>query len=546
MPRIPQLPRRVRNLPRPVLIICAITLLGILAVSMTWMLTGKALTSGMQGNNTGNQPTPGSTGLSIGAHQPVTVNAPASPVSSLVFGTNLGLFDTNDQVLNSTQARSLLKQIHTTIIRMPTRRNLPVSIELQAAQMIKSLGAAPLIILQGPQNPNAMAYNTQIIQGMNTIFGTSTVYYEYSNEEDLKGTDVAQYTSAWNANIPALKKLAPHGHFIGPVNFHYDEQYLISFLKQANPLPDEISWHEYTCDKTWAADVCLSHIDRWSIHIASARYAMQQQIGKVYPIMITEWNYAPNAEYTDGKNADQKFMTTWTTKAIQTLAANRVFAAMQYSATNTTMSLISSSNALTVQGTMFQNQYEQVITRNQQPAPSSVVIQPTAGATTGGGNTGTGGGTTGNGKTFFDFEDGGTDGWSGHGQGQLNIQNSSSVGKNSTHSLQVTLSNTSSKDFPYVAINGSNLSPAPQSGQTVTAYVYAASNAVSINAKLFITDGSYQWHTGNAVTLAPGTWTAVTYTLPTGVTSIKQLGIQFNSQTGSGISTDVYIDAVGW
>jgi hypothetical protein len=54
-------------------------------------------------------------------------------------------------------------------------------------------------------------------------------------------------------------------------------------------------------------------------------------------------------------------MTTWTTKALQTLAANNIFAAMQYSCTNYAIPLVDSHNIMTTQGTVFQNQYQNIV-----------------------------------------------------------------------------------------------------------------------------------------------------------------------------------------
>src|SRR5947209_3711517 len=56
---------------------------------------------------------------------------PDSPVSPLLFGTNLSLFDGNDQILTSPATRTLLSQIHTRIIRMPVRSSLSESVEVQ-------------------------------------------------------------------------------------------------------------------------------------------------------------------------------------------------------------------------------------------------------------------------------------------------------------------------------------------------------------------------------------------------------------------------------
>src|SRR5205807_10197498 len=132
-------------------------------------------------------------------------------------------------------------------------------------------------------------------------------------------------------------------------------------------------------------------------------------------IMITEWNYAPNAVPNDGKINDASFMTTWTTKALQTLAANRIFASMQYSCTNTVISLIGDNNILTTQGHILQSEYQQMIIAGQQPAasPTAVAGQPQSTPTS-----------TLQQYSAFSFEDGSTDGWSGHGGEISTVQNS--------------------------------------------------------------------------------------------------------------------------
>ena len=287
------------------------------------------------------------------------------PVSPYLFGTNMGLFNSNDQLLNSANTRNVLAQMHPRIIRMPVRSSLSEATEVQAAQIIKSLGAIPLVILRGAVDQNVLADDTTIINDMNRIFGSSIVYYEYGNEEDLLGVDVTTYTASWNAIIPQLKRVALQGHFVGPVNFRYDRAYLTTFLQAANPRPDEISWHEYTCDDSWAKDICISHIDQWTNHISDARAAMTSVIGTALPIMITEWNYAPNAVPNDGKNNDSNFMSTWTTKALQTLAANHIFASMQYSCTDTAIPLITAGGTQTTQGMIFQAQYQHMIAGGQ-------------------------------------------------------------------------------------------------------------------------------------------------------------------------------------
>jgi hypothetical protein len=85
------------------------------------------------------------------------------------------------------------------------------------------------------------------------------------------------------------------------VNFQYDQAYLTAFLQHARPLPDEVSWHEYTCDNSWSNDLCLARIAHWTSHITAARKVMENIVGKSLPIMITEWNYAPNVSFVQSE-----------------------------------------------------------------------------------------------------------------------------------------------------------------------------------------------------------------------------------------------------
>src|SRR5579885_517489 len=293
---------------------------------------------------------------------------PNAPPSPLLFGTNLGLFNDHDQFINSSQTRNLMQQIHVRIVRMPTRPNLPLAVEQQAAQAIKSIGAIPLLALVGGQRPDALAIDTQMIQMMNNVFGNSLVYYEFGNEDDLNGVLITDYTAKWSSLVPQLKRLARNGQFIGPVSYQYSHDNLTAFLQGAHPAPDLISWHEYTRSYKDPAQDCLNSIDHWTNHITDARSVMQSTLGKMLPIMITEWNYASDQStqsngqpIPDGKYDNSQFMTQWTTRAIETLAQNQVFASMQYSATDTSLPLITYHVTLTVQGTTFGALYQKLI-----------------------------------------------------------------------------------------------------------------------------------------------------------------------------------------
>jgi hypothetical protein len=462
----------------------------------------------------------------------VGITQNSNEVSPLLFGTNLGLFNGNDQVLRSEPTRTLLQQIHPRIIRMPVRQELTDSVEIQAAQTIKALGAIPLVVLHSVSGTNVMAADTSIIKAMNGVFGKSIVYYEFGNEDDWTGVSATTYTTAWNQVIPQMKQIALNGQFVGPVNYHYDGNFLRTFLQQAQPRPDEISWHEYTCSYKWPAAQCIANIDNWNKHISDSRAVMQTTIGTELPIMITEWNYAPDAAYNDGKNNNSAFMTTWTTKALQTLANNHVFASMQYSCTNTAIPLVDNDNKITFQGAAFEQLYVKMILHGKAPAPVQAAATPTLSL---------------NGAQNFSFEDGSADGWSGRSAGISGVQNSTAFALTGKHALQVTLTNVSTGNYPYIAVDLSNQTSYPGAGKTVMAYAYLPPGSQTFTAKLFVVGSDYHWYSNDAVQLKPGTWNPLTYTLAATMSGVpKQIGIQFDTSASGTVSGKIYIDAVSW
>jgi hypothetical protein len=219
---------------------------------------------------------------------------------------------------------------------------------------VKNAGLQPMIILRGASvvDPaQRLALNKQLVREAQQVFGFNTrLFYEVGNENDLEsGLGPNDYTAMWNNMIAELKQLAPNSWFGGPVNYQANPVYTATFVHGAVPKPDFIAWHEYTCSSTAPGAECIQHIENWAGHIANIRDAIQANTDPVPPMMVTEWNYAPDGGVsTDDKHGAPAFMTNWTTTALKTLIDENVYGAYQFNVSNATPLMDSS------QGVAFQ------------------------------------------------------------------------------------------------------------------------------------------------------------------------------------------------
>lgn len=284
----------------------------------------------------------------------VRSTATTHATASLIFGTNLALFDSTDQVLKHPASQRLLKRAQVPIIRMPFRTSQGDVWEVEALRAIQYIGAVPLVIVHGPTDPNVLADDRRLIALVRGVFGDGSVYVEFGNEPDLAGIDVRRYIASWNAVIPALKAMAPTYRFVGPTLSSPDPAYLATFVRLANPRPDALSWHEYVCHSRDSDEYCMAHLDDWTAHIQGINQAVLAATGTTVPIMVTEWNLS---DKPDARFANPSFMHAWTERALETLAANQpngLLAAMQYCVTNCPqLNLVDSSDSLTPEGQVF-------------------------------------------------------------------------------------------------------------------------------------------------------------------------------------------------
>ena len=461
-------------------------------------------------------------------------------ISPLLFGTNMALFHDDDEpMINSPATRQMLKDIGVRVIRMPMRTTLKDSTTLSAAQAIKDIGAAPLAVIHGPEFKEGplLQANEHALTLLTSVFGKQPIYCEFGNESDLNGIKVDQYIKIWNQVVPRLKQEFPTARFIGPDNYQFTRLYLKTFLLQAHPLPDGVSWHEYTCSVKWTAAFCLSLLDTWSVHFSQARAAMQEAIGKELPIWVSEWNYVSDQEVingqpiSDGKYNNTNFMTTWTSRALQNLIENRVFASMQYYATDAPMPLILGDH-IGVEGQIFQQQYKKIMVDGvtppmmspQPPTPKPMMIPGQS----------------------FSFENGNTTGWMTVGAGVTQPVMATDKAFDGTHSLRIHMTNASETLFPYLAINVDQVMTPPKAGQMLSGYLFVSNKAAIMNAKIFVAGKNYSWHFAGDLTMNSGHWSRVWYSLPMDFTgNVTQIGIQFYTST-PGVATDIYFDSFNW
>lgn len=478
-------------------------------------------------------------------------------VPPMIYGTNMSLFDTHDQIVNNASTQQLLKQMGMPIIRMPYRRNLSDDTEMQALRAIKSIGAAPLVIVQGATDANALADDLRQISVIQQVFGASTVYIEFGNEEDLAGVDVARYTTAWNAIVPRLKAQAPSYKFIGPVNFQYNPTYIATFDRAASPRPDFNSWHEYVCNTGNPDSYCMAHIANWATHVQATNSAVRAAIGTTLPFMITEWNLDPNQDPRYGNAA---FIQAWMASALRMLAAQAssgLVAAMQYCATNNQgFNLIDGNAHLTPQGQTLAQQLAQAASDGQAsgatPAPpvaptSAPTLtppsQPTAPASIAPPATAAPESGPGVAATAYSFETG-ADGWAAHGAQITSLSSSTAYARAGTHALQIGFTSLTGSTYPYLAVAPGQ---PPAGMHTLSLAIYVPAGMGSVLARPFSMDQTYRWvGDDDYIALAPG-WNIVTHTLPAGYAApLRQIGVQFMARPGATLTGSLYLDAVGW
>src|SRR5438128_10103061 len=137
-----------RHLRWPALLVGVPLVVLLLSVGI-WSLSSRTTTNDLHSNKSNGGNSIQTAGVSATPGPTGEAQVPNSSISPLLFGTNLSLYDSNDQVLQSSTTRNVLQQLHFRIIRMPLRCSLSNETDIQAAQSTTSLGAYAAVVSPG-------------------------------------------------------------------------------------------------------------------------------------------------------------------------------------------------------------------------------------------------------------------------------------------------------------------------------------------------------------------------------------------------------------
>lgn len=250
--------------------------------------------------------------------------------SSFLFGTNDSYEWAPNNIETQPAIQDELRRAGFTLVRtFIADKSDDASINVRI-QTIENIGAHCLVVLT---NIADTSFNEHVVR----LLGPRCLLYEFGNESDYNGITISTYLAAWNATIPALRRINPAAKFIGPVTYndqgnHNFMQDFLTGVKTSGVLPDAISFHWYPCYND-SEQSCLAKASSYADVARGVRQMVQQTLGKDLPVGISEWNYDPGnppPAYGD----DPAFITQFTNTAMRAMMAAGVAFACQFDSAN--------------------------------------------------------------------------------------------------------------------------------------------------------------------------------------------------------------------
>jgi hypothetical protein len=200
---------------------------------------------------------------------------------------------------------------------------IPDHLLLDLLDKIEEVNAEPLVILPDISNSSSCQHIVNLFKGR-------VKYYEFGNEPSiwLKWSS-QEYTEAWNKVVPSLKKIDPSIKVGGPAYYSHGcyndgKEYITTFLQQANPKPDFVSWHMYFGGVNTTNEEILNEASQTSECIdAVENNVIIPTLDHSLSIIITEWNWNPNPDLQgDSRDLDTQFITNFTSTMIEQFKNN--------------------------------------------------------------------------------------------------------------------------------------------------------------------------------------------------------------------------------
>ncbi len=263
-------------------------------------------------------------------------------VSSDIFGTNDAIEYSSPNVDTLPSVQADLKAGGLTLMRTWAYANYSDADIQQRIATIQNSGMQCMMMLGSTGDLTWMEHVVSML-------GSNCNIYEFGNEPDNSnnGTNIAQTTKRWIADIPLLRAINPHAVFGGPAvqyaessdgtqgSYPSDIAYFLAKTAEADVRADFISYHDYPCEKATSTSQCLSNTPGDISYNYNLVLSWENQYyGNTVPTGVSEYNFDPGTGNLFSWGDNKTFMTQWTTTALNTFAQDGVAFANQFTSLN--------------------------------------------------------------------------------------------------------------------------------------------------------------------------------------------------------------------
>ena len=263
-------------------------------------------------------------------------------VSSDIFGTNDAIEYSSPNVDTLPSVQADLKAGGLTLMRTWAYADYSDADIQQRIATIQNSGMQCMMMLGSTGDLTWMEHVVSML-------GSNCNIYEFGNEPDNSnnGTNIAQTTKRWIADIPLLRAINPHAVFGGPAvqyaessdgtqgSYPSDIAYFLAKTAEADVRADFISYHDYPCEKATSTSQCLSVTPGDFKYNYDLVISWENQYyGSAVPTGVSEYNFDPGTGNLYAWGDDKPFMKEWTDEALNALVKVGAAFANQFTSLN--------------------------------------------------------------------------------------------------------------------------------------------------------------------------------------------------------------------